>query len=515
MAKTKFSKFFIKKFIRVFLFVMIIYAIITGAVIIMFKLMNESFVTNESLNISSAIRDAENKNEYLRNNAYEFFSCTCSDDFANSQVGKEQYVAVTVDDRVITFGEFSCLVLFRENEDEKKTAFYKITNEEIVAQIKDYYVKGYDIEISGLYYNKNDGSCIPQTLNFFEVDRKTYKRSDFCYKTVDYAPENAENYIYTNNNAKIISNGATENNETFKALKQWVNTATDSPDISKIKGDVYTDMRTFETDNGLLKVYFLSSYDVISQIGRAIIYYLIVCIIISVVIAFVWSKILYTGYSAKYDFDSYRVNLTNALAHDLKTPLTAVLGYAENISSKTNPEKNDYYVTSIINSATYMNDIIESTLEFSKAESIKSVVCESVDIRECFKEQSDILWADFLKNNIELKVSGDGKISADKRMLSRAVYNILLNCLKFSDKESEVEIKISDKEFSVSNKYSYDIKKSASELCMPYVKGDDSRTGSKGSGLGLSIVKSICDVHGFKLDITLKDSVFSVTVQEK
>ena len=91
----------------------------------------------------------------------------------------------------------------------------------------------------------------------------------------------------------------------------------------------------------------------------------------------------------------------------------------------------------------------------------------------------------------------------------------MLNCLKFSDKESEVEIKISDKEFSVSNKYSYDINKSASELCMPYVKGDDSRTGSKGSGLGLSIVKSICDVHGFKLDITLKDSVFSVTVQEK
>ena len=67
MAKTKFSKFFIKKFIRVFLFVMIIYVIIMGAVILIFKIQNENFTLNESKDIPDAIGRVEYENEYLRN----------------------------------------------------------------------------------------------------------------------------------------------------------------------------------------------------------------------------------------------------------------------------------------------------------------------------------------------------------------------------------------------------------------------------------------------------------------
>ena len=81
----------------------------------------------------------------------------------------------------------------------------------------------------------------------------------------------------------------------------------------------------------------------------------------------IWALISHKNYEKL----RYQQILTNSLAHDLKSPITVVSGYVENIEQNICPEKKDAYISSIGQNVGHMNDIISNIIELSKLETNK------------------------------------------------------------------------------------------------------------------------------------------------
>lgn len=80
----------------------------------------------------------------------------------------------------------------------------------------------------------------------------------------------------------------------------------------------------------------------------------------------------YRMYCKEVRLEEYYVRTSNAIAHDLKTPLTAVSGYAENLLENVHTEKREYYAKAILNNVGRINGILESMLQLTNSNSIKS-----------------------------------------------------------------------------------------------------------------------------------------------
>ena len=89
--------------------------------------------------------------------------------------------------------------------------------------------------------------------------------------------------------------------------------------------------------------------------------------------------------------------------------------------------------------------------------------------------------------------------------------NLIDNAVIYSLPDSEIEIEVESKSFSVSNRCDNLTKADLKNLTQPYYRKDKSRN-RKGNGLGLSIVKSIADLHNTKLIIKLKNDIISFKI---
>ena len=110
--------------------------------------------------------------------------------------------------------------------------------------------------------------------------------------------------------------------------------------------------------------------------------------------------------------------------------------------------------------------------------------------------------------SISLTHGGNNTISADKELIKTAVRNLTDNAVKYSLPESEISIDITDGTLTISNKSEPMTKSEIKQIWQPYVRKDKSRH-AKGNGLGLSIVKSVLDLHGIKYDMRFKDSTLT------
>jgi signal transduction histidine kinase len=89
----------------------------------------------------------------------------------------------------------------------------------------------------------------------------------------------------------------------------------------------------------------------------------------------------------------------------------------------------------------------------------------------------------------------------------RVIDNLIGNAVKYAEPVTGIDIVMNDKFFEISNTYT-GIIENQDKLTEAFVKGDSARSGNNGTGLGLAIVKNILDVHGYSLEIRVKDRLF-------
>ena len=113
---------------------------------------------------------------------------------------------------------------------------------------------------------------------------------------------------------------------------------------------------------------------------------------------------------------------------------------------------------------------------------------------------------------LEFTHSGKNITEADKELLKTALQNLIDNAVKYALPETVIKVGLNGTTFTVSNEAEPLSKSDIKEIWQPYVRKDKSRT-TKGNGLGLSIVKSIMDLHKVDYGFEYKDKILIFTAK--
>lgn len=237
-------------------------------------------------------------------------------------------------------------------------------------------------------------------------------------------------------------------------------------------------------------------------------------LLIAVLLSLILAYHTYMVRKNQYEMDVYRRETTNAMAHDLKTPLTAISGYAENLVNKVHTEKTEYYCQAILENATYMNRIVSNILELAKIESthttlVKENVSVYILMQKCVEKYEGLLEEAKLKIDIQ----GDAIISADQSAMLQITENLIGNAMKYAKAETVISVVITQKSMCISNTIANKLDVPVEELVKPFVKGQNSRNGKKGSGMGLAIVKHIVDECGYHLTLKCEEDEFLAEIR--
>lgn len=215
--------------------------------------------------------------------------------------------------------------------------------------------------------------------------------------------------------------------------------------------------------------------------------------------------------------------LISNIAHDLKTPITAVKGYAEGLIDGVadTPEKRDKYIRTIYNKANEMDALINELTLYAKIDTNRIPYnFAKLNVAEYFNDCIEEIGLDLEAKNIGLAyfnyADGDVQIIADPEQLKRVINNIVGNSVKYLDKQKGfINIRIKD----VGDFIQVEIEDNGRGIAardLPYIfdrfyRADASRNSATGgSGIGLSIVKKIIEDHGGKIWATSKESIGTV-----
>ena len=217
------------------------------------------------------------------------------------------------------------------------------------------------------------------------------------------------------------------------------------------------------------------------------------------------------GRERQQGYERRRSLMLSDIAHDLKTPITTINGYAQALRDEvvTGDDKKKQYLNAICNKSQRMDDLITLLFEYVKIDSEGfSLHKERADIVEVLRENVALFYADFERKGIEVELDIPEQCiwwEIDKIQFSRAVANLLNNELRHVEKGEMVVIRLlwdEDRErvsilFGDTGEQIPD--EIAKHIFEPFVMGDASRSTKGGSGLGLSISSKIVKMHGGRL----------------
>lgn len=222
-----------------------------------------------------------------------------------------------------------------------------------------------------------------------------------------------------------------------------------------------------------------------------------------------------------------KTELITNVSHDLKTPLTSIINYADLIcEEKSENPKIAEYSEVLLRQSKRLKKLLEDLVEASKATTgnleVNLVPCEvGVLLTQAVGEYQQKLSEKEL-NLIVRQPEEEVKILADGRHLWRVFDNLLNNICKYAQEKSRVylslEVKVEEQDervlitFRNMSKYALDV--TPEELEERFVRGDKSRN-IEGNGLGLSIAKSLVELQNGRMQIVTDGDLFKVVLEFK
>ncbi|MFZ7103737.1 MAG: sensor histidine kinase [Peptococcaceae bacterium] len=222
------------------------------------------------------------------------------------------------------------------------------------------------------------------------------------------------------------------------------------------------------------------------------------CFITFGVAALILARQAFKTYKQQEKLENQRKEMTNALAHDLKTPLSIISGYAENLQANIHTEKREHYASYIQTNVNRMDQIIHKMLELKRLEEDPlKINFEDVALAEVCKIIIDRYKPVWKEKLITAYLDGEAVIKADHSLMLRIIDNFFVNALDNTPAGGSISIRILGDKLEVFNSGSYIPENKIEEIWLPFKKGDVARSNSKGTGLGLAIARTILELHKF------------------
>ncbi|WP_349669280.1 HAMP domain-containing sensor histidine kinase [Lacrimispora sp.] len=229
---------------------------------------------------------------------------------------------------------------------------------------------------------------------------------------------------------------------------------------------------------------------------------------------------LETALQEKVRSERLKADLITNVSHDIKTPLTSIINYVDLIKrEKIQDPRIQGYLEVLEQKSQRLKTLTEDLVEASKASSGNlKLDMTSIDFVELIYQTNGEFEEKFALRHLELvsTLPDDTMlIEADGRYLWRVLENLYNNAFKYAMEHSRVYVDITKEEdkilFTIKNISENPLNIRADELTERFVRGDVART-TEGSGLGISIAKSLTELQGGQFQLYIDGDLFKATV---
>lgn len=228
---------------------------------------------------------------------------------------------------------------------------------------------------------------------------------------------------------------------------------------------------------------------------------------------------LKTAVDSELKSERLKTELITNVSHDIRTPLTSIITYVDLLKNEQDPSKIEEYVGILDQKSKRLKLLTDNLFEAAKASSGDiPVSLERIDIVSLITQGLGEVGDKIEELDLDIKMNYPKEkvfITADGKLMWRSIENLLSNIFKYALKSSRVYIDIEDLGEEVlltfKNISAYELNISADELMERFKRGDESRS-SHGSGLGLSIAKSLIEIQKGKFTIQVDGDLFKAMI---
>lgn len=206
-----------------------------------------------------------------------------------------------------------------------------------------------------------------------------------------------------------------------------------------------------------------------------------------------------------------RARFMAEMSHEIRTPLNAILGFADAMRSAVFgplPERYGEYAGHIHDSGRQLLDLVSDLLDLSKIDAGRyALKLETVDLTAASQEAVRQSGALALTAGVQLRAMAGAPVlvEADARAVRQMLANLLSNAIKFTPRGGRVSVRAialgESGGVEVADTGVGMTEQQLLRVAQPYAQADNQPAGARGTGLGLALVKRLCELHDGRLEL--------------
>lgn len=222
-----------------------------------------------------------------------------------------------------------------------------------------------------------------------------------------------------------------------------------------------------------------------------------------------------TYHKKRAALEETRRDFTNAIAHELKTPLGIIRNFAENTLENTQENKREYYQKQIIAQTEEMDKLVKEMIYISKLDSEEMTLKnETLSLSSILNEQLLKLEMLIQEKNLKIEFSEetDMQIIGDKQSIERAIWNLLINAVEYNFINGTIHITLNEYQCGIENTGTPISEEDLPHIFEMFYTSNKSRTSGKHMGLGLYLANKIFKLHKLNLSIINTETGVKTTI---